>query len=140
MITAIHYLLYSADPTADRQFLRDVIGLPYVDAHDGWLIFALPPAELGVHPIEPATAGRRPPVTDSWSPQHAAFLMCDDLEATMGELEGKGAVFVGAVSEDEGVGRFATIALPGGGRLGLYQPWHASPLPGLATSEPPRTT
>jgi predicted enzyme related to lactoylglutathione lyase len=125
-IKGIHHLLYSEDPEADRAFLRDVVGLAHVDAHDGWLIFALPPAELGVHPIE----------TDH--PQ-SMFLMADDLEAAMAELEARGAEFVGEATDDGGVGRFATVRLPGGGTMGLYEPSHATPLPGWPTSAPPRT-
>jgi catechol 2,3-dioxygenase-like lactoylglutathione lyase family enzyme len=123
MIKGIHVLVYSDDPEADRAFLRDVLDLPYVDAHDGWLIFALPPAELGVHPME----------TD-W--RQSVFLMCEDLAATMAVLEARGAEFAGEVSDDEGVGRFASLRLPGGGTLGLYEPAHATPLPGWPTSQP----
>lgn len=65
------------------------------------------------------------------------FLMCDELDATMAELEQRGARFVGGVSDDEGVGRFTTLQLPGGGTLGLYEPTHATPLPGHPTSQVP---
>lgn len=136
VVKGIHFLLYSDDPPADRAFLRDVIGLPSVDAHDGWLIFALPPTELGVHPIEGESDGAR---TESpWSGSCSApFLMCDDLDEAMAALADQGAGFVGAVSDDQGVGRFATLRLPGGGTIGLYQPAHATPLAGWATSRPP---
>jgi hypothetical protein len=91
---------------------------------DGWLIFALPPAELGVHPID----------TEH---QHSMFLMCEELETTLTDLEARGARRVGDISEDEGVGRFAQLGLPGGGTIGLYQPSHATPLEGWPTSRSP---
>jgi catechol 2,3-dioxygenase-like lactoylglutathione lyase family enzyme len=122
VITATHAIIYSADPEATRAFFRDVLGLPHVDAHDGWLIFQLPPAELGVHPV----AGPAAPGT-----QHELYLMCDDLEATMAELRGKGAVFSSGPA-DRGFGMLASVQLPGAGQIGLYQPRHptAYQLPG----------
>ena len=126
MIKGFHVLLSSADPKADREFLRDTLALTYVDSHDGWLICALPPAELGVHPRE--TEG-----------EHTLFLMCDDVETTTADLESTGARFIGGVSDDEGVGRFATLSLPGGGTMGPYEPTHATPLPGWPTSRPAET-
>jgi catechol 2,3-dioxygenase-like lactoylglutathione lyase family enzyme len=113
MITGAHAILYSADADADRAFLRDVLGFPSVDAGGGWLIFALPPAELAAHPSE--KGGR-----------HELYLMCDDIESTVAELEGKGVEFVRPV-RDEGYGLLTSIGLPGGGELGLYEPRH--PLP-----------
>ena len=113
MITGAHVIAYSADAEADRTFIRDVLGFESVDAGGGWLIFALPPAELAVHPSEPG--GR-----------HELYLMCDDVEAEVERLRGAG-VAVGEVS-DQGWGRLATITLPGGGDLGLYEPRHPSPL------------
>ena len=68
MINAVHALVYSADPDADRAFLRDVLGWPFVEDHPGWLIFKLPPGEVGVHPLE-----------DGGPPRHELYLMCDDL-------------------------------------------------------------
>ena len=123
MIRGVHNLIYSENPEADRAFLRDVLGFPYVDAHDGWLIFALPPTEMGVHP---PSEGRTMQV----------FLMCDDLEATMQDLRAKGATFRGEVTTDEGVGRFVDLVLPGGSVIGLYEPAHPTPLEGWPTSEP----
>lgn len=114
MITAMHALIYSKDADAVRDFLRDKIGLPFVDAGGGWLIFALPPAEVGVHPSDGAGDGR-----------HELYLMCDDLEATMAELTAKGVEFDGGV-HDEDWGREIAIKLPDGGTLGLYQPKHAT--------------
>ncbi len=93
-----------------REFLRDVLELPNVDAGGGWLIFALPPAELGVHP----TDGSR---------RHELYLMCDDIDATMASLRERGVEFKGPVTE-AGFGRLATILMPGGGELALYEPRH----------------
>jgi catechol 2,3-dioxygenase-like lactoylglutathione lyase family enzyme len=113
MITGAHAILYSADADADRAFLRDVLGFPSVDAGGGWLIFALPPAELAAHPSE--EGGR-----------YELYLMCDDIESTVAELEGKGVGFIRPVS-DEGYGLLTSIRLPGGGELGLYEPRHPIP-------------
>jgi catechol 2,3-dioxygenase-like lactoylglutathione lyase family enzyme len=109
MINGAHVILYSRDAEADRRFLGEVLGLGSVDAGEGWMIFKAPPAELAVHPTDG---------TES----HELYLMCDDVEATIGELSGKG-VELGPVS-DRGWGLMTTITLPGGGRLGLYQPRH----------------
>jgi catechol 2,3-dioxygenase-like lactoylglutathione lyase family enzyme len=113
MITGAHAIVFSEDAEALRAFFRDVLGFPSVDAGGGWLIFALPPAELAAHPAD--ESGR-----------HELYLMCDDVEATVGELERKGAEFTGPI-EDEGFGLVTSIRLPGGGRLGLYEPRHPMP-------------
>ena len=110
MITGAHTVLYSPDADALRAFFRDVLGFPSVDAGGGWLIFGLPPAELAAHPGD--------------APGSELYLLCDDLEATMAELRAKG-VELGPVS-DQGWGRLATIRMPGGGRLGLYEARHAT--------------
>jgi predicted enzyme related to lactoylglutathione lyase len=102
--------VYSTEPEEVRAFFRDVLRLPSVDAGRGWLIFALPPAELGVHPSE-----------DENAPE--LYLMCDDVHQTMEELRERGAVFVRPVA-DQGFGLVTAIRLPGGGELGLYQPKH----------------
>jgi catechol 2,3-dioxygenase-like lactoylglutathione lyase family enzyme len=115
MITGAHAIVYSSDADADRAFFRDVLGFPSVDAGGGWLIFALPPAELAAHPAE--QSGR-----------HELYLMCDDVEATVAELELKGVEFSGPVSE-QGFGLLTAIKLPGGGELGLYEPRHPVPHP-----------
>ena len=112
MITASHVILYSSDAAADRAFLRDVLRLPSVDAGDGWLIFRLPPAELGVHPSGAPDSGR-----------HELYLMCDDIEATVAELTAKEVEFTSGVS-DQGFGLLTTLRIPGGGTLGLYEPRH----------------
>jgi predicted enzyme related to lactoylglutathione lyase len=114
-ITGVHTILYTNDPVADRAFLADVLGLASVDAGGGWLIFALPPAELAAHPASADGGG------------YELYLMCDDIEATVRELTAKGVQFRGDVTEQRW-GLITTMQLPGGGRLGLYQPRHASPL------------
>ncbi len=97
MITGAHSILYTRDADADRAFLRDVLGFRSVDAGGGWLIFALPPAEVAVHP-------------DAEGGRHELYLMCDDIEATVAELRGKGAE-VGEV-DDAGWGLLTTLTLP----------------------------
>jgi len=109
MISGAHVIVYSKDPQADRRFLRDVLKLASVDAGDGWLIFALPPAEVAFHPSEENNV-------------HELYFMCDDLKRTMGTLEKK-KVKCGPVSEQRW-GHLTEITLPGGGRIGLYQPKH----------------
>jgi catechol 2,3-dioxygenase-like lactoylglutathione lyase family enzyme len=111
MITSMHSIIYASDANAARAFLRDVIGLPYVDAHDGWLIFKQPPSELAVHP------------EDEPSGRHELYLMCDDIEATMAELTAKGVVFTAPVRQ-AGFGLLTSIQIPGSGEMGLYQPRH----------------
>jgi catechol 2,3-dioxygenase-like lactoylglutathione lyase family enzyme len=112
VINGAHVILYSADADADRAFLRDVLGLAHVDAGGGWLIFALPPAEVAVHP------------TDG-PPRHELFLMCDDLDATLADLAAKGVA--STRGPDEGWGRLASLRLPSGADLALYQPLHPRP-------------
>ena len=109
MITGVHGIIFSQEAEGVRDFFRDVLGFPSVDAGGGWLIFALPPAELGVHPGE--------------AYQHELYLMCDDIEATVKELEGQGVRFTKPI-EDQRFGRLAALELPGGGELALYQPKH----------------
>lgn len=113
MICGAHVIIYSKDAEADRAFLRDVLGFASVDAGHGWLIFALPPAEVAVHPAE--QNGR-----------HELYLMCDDLDAEMAALV-KRVVACSAV-QHERWGSVTKITLPGGGTVGLYQPKHPSPL------------
>jgi catechol 2,3-dioxygenase-like lactoylglutathione lyase family enzyme len=114
LITGIHAIIFTRDAEAVRAFLRDVLELPSVDAGGGWLMFALPPAELAAHPAE--EDGR-----------HELYLMCDDIKATVAELRAKGVDASDEIS-DEGFGLMTSIALPGGGKLALYEPRHASPL------------
>ncbi len=97
MITAVHLLIYSDDPAATRAFLRDVLGWPFVEEPDvpGWLIFRSGPSELGVHPTSYTHEG-----TEYSHPRHHSIsLMCDDIEATVAELEAKGAEFAGPIEE-----------------------------------------
>lgn len=110
MIIGAHALIYAQQAEAVRAFFRDVLGFDSVDAGGGWPIFALPPAELAVHPAEGESACE-------------IYLMCDDLRATMAELESKGVQFAHAVREERW-GAVTAIALPGGAVLGLYQPYH----------------
>ena len=128
MISAVHVLLASADPAADRAFLRDVLGWPSVEdafSGDGWLIFALPPAELGVHPGDSADGA-------------TLHLMCDDLDSTLADLATKGVRPL-EPPRTAAWGVVTRIPLPSGGWLGLYEPGHPSPLTtfgGPAVREP----
>ena len=110
MINGVHAIIFSNDAEGVRAFFRDVLGLPSVDAGGGWLIFALPPAELGVHPSEGST-------------HHELSFMCDDVGATKPELVAKGIEFRGE-PEDMGFGIGVTMVLPGGVEALLYQPKH----------------
>jgi catechol 2,3-dioxygenase-like lactoylglutathione lyase family enzyme len=114
VITGMHAVIFSKEPERLREFLGDVLGFRSVDAGGGWLIFALPPAELAAHPTE--EDGR-----------HELYLMCDDIERTVAELEGQGVELTGPVA-DEGFGLITAIKLPGGGEIGLYEPRHPTPL------------
>ena len=114
MINGVHGLVFSPDADGARAFFRDVLGFPSVDAGGGWLIFALPPAELAAHPAD--GDGRQ-----------ELYLMCDDLDATVEELEAKGVELARPVT-DEGFGLMTAIKLPSGGELGLYEPRHPTPL------------
>jgi predicted enzyme related to lactoylglutathione lyase len=116
MITGAHAIVFSEDAKAARAFFADVLDLRSVDAGGGWLIFALPPAELACHPTEPDDSGR-----------HELYLMCDDIEATVAELEAKGVEFTTPIV-DAGFGRMTRLRVPGGGELGLYQPAHPTAL------------
>jgi hypothetical protein len=112
-ITGAHVLLYSSEPEKLRETFRDVFGWTHVDAGDGWLIFALPPAEIGVHPTEgPSSKGL-----------HQFSLMCDDIHATATELRAKGIV-VGGEPQNQGWGITVDLTLPGGVTVMLYQPRH----------------
>jgi catechol 2,3-dioxygenase-like lactoylglutathione lyase family enzyme len=114
VISGVHAVIFTEDAEGLRAFLRDVLGFPSVDAGGGWLIFALPPAELAAHPTDGHT-------------RHELYLMCDDLAATVDELRNKGVELAGPVTE-EAFGLMTAIRLPGGGELGLYQPRHPTPL------------
>jgi predicted enzyme related to lactoylglutathione lyase len=110
VITGVHAIVFSTDAQAARGFFRDTLGLAAVDAGEGWLIFALPPAELGVHPIDEGG-------------HHELYLMCDDINATIEELQRKGVEFTRGIS-DAGWGLITSFKIPGGAELALYQPRH----------------
>ncbi len=112
MITGAHSIIYSANPDADRAFLRDVLKLPNVDVGGGWLIFGLPPAEVAVHPSDKNNL-------------HELYLMCDDVVEFVAEMKTHD-VKCSAV-KDQGWGLLTQLTLPGGGKLGVYQPRHARP-------------
>lgn len=112
MISGAHVILSSKKPEADREFLRDVLGLPHIDVGDGWLIFGLPPAEVAVHP------SRKNDV-------HEFYLMCDDVDALVLSLGERGVRC--APVQNLGWGLLTQVDLPGGGKLGIYQPRHARP-------------
>lgn len=109
MINGAHVIMYSGDADADRTFLRDVLEFAHVDAGQGWLIFALPPAEIAVHPAD-------------GEPRHECYLMCDDIDATLASLRERGVTVSGGT--DAGWGRRASIRLPSGAELSIYQPRH----------------
>ena len=113
MITGAHTVIFSPDADADRAFFTDVLGFPSVDAGRGWLIFRLPPGEAAFHP------------TDGEGGQEL-YLMCDDINATVAELEAKGVELVRPVS-DEGWGLLTAFKLPSGAELALYEPRHPVP-------------
>jgi catechol 2,3-dioxygenase-like lactoylglutathione lyase family enzyme len=114
MITGAHSIIYSTNPDADRDFFRDVLQLTRVDVGQGWLIFGLPPAEVAVHPSDE-------------NDQHEFYLMCDDVKAFIAEMKTKN-ISCGEV-QDMGWGVLTQLTLPGGGKLGVYQPRHARPEP-----------
>lgn len=113
MITGIHAIVFSPEAGQVRAFFADTLGMPSVDVGGGWLIFGLPPAELAVHP------------TDGES-RHELYLMCDNIQATLAELRGKGIEVARDVS-DQGWGVLAAIRLPDGSELPIYEPRHPSP-------------
>jgi catechol 2,3-dioxygenase-like lactoylglutathione lyase family enzyme len=110
MLTGAHAILYAKDADRARAFFRDVLDFRHVDAGDGWLIFALPPAEMGVHPGEE-------------SGTHELYLTCDDVARTVKQLEAKGVRFTQPIA-DRGWGLLTVMEIPGGGSLGLYEPRH----------------
>ena len=118
MIAGAHTLLYAEDADKARAFFRDVLGFPFVDAHGGWLIFALPPGELGIHPVQSA---------EHVSGRSELYLMCHDIERAKAELEAKGVEFTAPVAEAD-FGLLTRFRVPGAGEAWLYEPRHASPL------------
>ena len=114
MIIGAHSIIYSKNPEADRAFLRDVLHLTNVDVGDGWLIFGLPPAEVAVHP-------------SSKNDLHEFYLMSDDVEAFVAQMK-KSRIGCEPV-QNLGWGLMTQLTLPGGGKLGVYEPRHARPKP-----------
>jgi hypothetical protein len=112
MITGAHTILYSASPAADRVFLRDVLGLPHVDVGEGWLIFGLPPSEVAVHPSEKNDV-------------HELYLLCENVQDFIEKMAERGISC--AEVRNAGWGLLTQITLPGGGKLGVYEPRHARP-------------
>lgn len=112
MIVGAHSILYSTHPEADRAFLRDVLGLPHVDAGHGWLIFGLPPSEVAVHPAD--ANGR-----------HEFYLLCDDVDGFVADMTARGIAC--SPVRRERWGAVTQLTLPGGGALGVYQPAHPRP-------------
>jgi hypothetical protein len=110
MITGVHCIIYNRQSDKLRSFFRDVLNFPYVDAGHDWLIFALPPAELGIHPTREEGA-------------HELYLMCDNLETTLAELQANGVERSGEIVE-QSWGRLAAIKVPGDDILRLYEPRH----------------
>jgi hypothetical protein len=112
VIIGAHSILYSRNPDADRAFLRDVLRFPSVDVGGGWLIFGLPPAEVAVHPSDENDV-------------HELYLMCDDVKAFIADMKKRGIACGPVQSPDWGV--LTHVMLPGGGKLGVYEPRHARP-------------
>jgi catechol 2,3-dioxygenase-like lactoylglutathione lyase family enzyme len=110
----MHAIVFSPDADQVRAFFADVLGMPSVDAGGGWLIFAMPPAELAVHPADGES-------------RHELYLMCDDIQATLAELRARGVEVARDVS-DQGWGLLAAIRLPDGSEFPIYEPRHPSPL------------
>jgi catechol 2,3-dioxygenase-like lactoylglutathione lyase family enzyme len=114
-IIGMHALIYSKKDEATRAFFRDILGFPAVDAGRGWLIFSAPPTELAIHPAEDREF-------------HELYLMCDNIDATVAELNGKG-VSTSAIQEQPW-GRVSQITLPSGDELGIYEPRHPTAIGG----------
>lgn len=112
MIIGAHSIIYSTSPEADRAFLRDVLKFTHVDVGDGWLIFGLPASEVAIHP-------------SNENDVHEFYLMCDDVDALIAEMK-KHNIVCGSV-QNQGWGLLTQVTLPGGGKLGIYQPRHARP-------------
>lgn len=119
MITAVHTLVYADDADAAREFFRDILGWPNVDAHGGWLIFQTGPSELGIHPTSGGEGGQ------GWSTEahHEISLLCDDIEDTVADLTAKGVQFTRGITDD-GFGLTTKLKVPGAGEMLLYQPQH----------------
>ena len=116
MVSGAHAVIYSTNPDADRAFFRDVLKLPFVDVHAGWLIFGLPPSEVAVHPAD---------ANDT----HEFYLMCDDIQSFVAEMTARGLACAPLAAQPWGM--LTRVTLPGGGTIGVYQPRHERPpMPG----------
>lgn len=113
MIIGVHAIVFTRQAEAVRRFFGEVLGLDSVDAGGGWPIYALPPAEIAVHPWE-------------GDDKHELYLLCDDLDGMVRELEAKGVGLARAITEEDW-GRSTAIAIPGAGEIALYQPKHPRP-------------
>jgi len=111
-ITGAHVIIYSANADADRAFLRDVLGFPHVDVGSGWLIFALPPSEVAVHPAEKSGV-------------HTLYLMVDDVTKFVLRMADRGVIC--SAPQDQGWGVLTQVSLPGGAELGIYEARHVRP-------------
>ena len=120
MISGVHAIIYSPQAERLREFFRDELKLASVDAGRGWLIFALPPAEIAMHPDDES--------------HHELFLMCDDVHATTAELKRKGVELSMPIS-DRGWGLVTRLKLPSGDEIGLYQPKHPTAIALSVSSE-----
>jgi hypothetical protein len=112
LITGAHSIIYSTNPEADRAFFRDILKLPHVDVGHGWLIFGVPPAEIAFHPSDKNNL-------------HEFYFICDNIKAFVDAMS-KHGIYYDAI-QDQGWGALTHITLPGGGKLGVYQPRHARP-------------
>ncbi|HXB44132.1 MAG TPA: hypothetical protein VNV85_08760 [Puia sp.] len=112
IITGVHSIIYSSNPEADKIFFKDILKLPNVDIGHGWLIFALPPSEIAVHPA-------------NGNVMHEIYLMCDDINKFVEEMSGYKVIC--SVIENQRWGLLVYLTLPGGSRLGVYEPRHARP-------------
>jgi catechol 2,3-dioxygenase-like lactoylglutathione lyase family enzyme len=112
MIIGAHTIIYSSNPDADRAFFRDVLNFPYIDSGEGWLIFALPPAEVGIHSTDV-------------SGKHELYLLCEDIYAFIQDMVAHGVACSPVITQDWGW--LTQVTLPGGGQLGVYQPNHLRP-------------
>jgi catechol 2,3-dioxygenase-like lactoylglutathione lyase family enzyme len=112
MIIGAHTIISSTNADADRAFLRDILGFPHVDVGEGWLIFGLPPSEVAVHPHDE-------------NDEHELYLMCDDVDGFVRDMQARGHVC--SAVQNQGWGLVTQLMLPGGGKLGVYQPRHARP-------------
>lgn len=117
MLTGAHSIIFSTNPDADRTFLRDVLGLPHVDVGHGWLIFGLPPSEVAVHPSDKNNV-------------HELYFLCDDIQGFVARM--KAHMIDCDPVKDEAWGLLTHVTLPGGGKMGVYQPRHARP-PAMAS-------